>query len=157
MTFKPDSTVERIVWETYPSWRQFTWLYLFSGLTAFRGVVFWKFGLPGVAMWLGGAVFLLGCAVAIRRWVKYRVTSTRVVIQNGYTGREMDTIDLKDIREMTINQGPIARFMGIETLVIQGIHPERRVQFRGISDAEVVRSRIDALKPSIMDNAIGHS
>jgi hypothetical protein len=33
---------ERIVWASYPSWLQFSWLYLISGIVAWRAALFWE-------------------------------------------------------------------------------------------------------------------
>ena len=147
---------ERILWTAFPSWKQFTWLYLFSGLAAFRGGLFWAFGLPTGEIWIVGALFLVGCVVLIRRWARYLITSTKVIIKNGYTGRDIDVIHLDQIREVTIQQGLVARIMGIGTLVIQALDREHRLRFRGIQDPEVLKARIDALRPGLPE-AIGPS
>ncbi len=35
------------VWEAYPSWAHFSWLYLLSAISALRGALFFRFGVGG--------------------------------------------------------------------------------------------------------------
>ena len=51
-----------VVWEAFPSWAQFSWLYFMSALAALRGGLFYRFGVGGWEMWVIGAVILLACA-----------------------------------------------------------------------------------------------
>lgn len=136
---------ERIVWESYPSWRQFSWLYLISLLVAWRAVLFRRFDLPGWEAWLGGALALLVCAAILRRWAHYELTPARVIVRNGYTGREIGAIGLERIREVEIRRGPIAKLLGIGTLVIKS-DGERALRLRGVADPDVVKTRIDAIR-----------
>lgn len=144
-----ESRPDRSIWQSYPSWRQFTWLYLFSILTALRGALFMAFGLPGGEMWLIGAFLLLACVAGIRRWARYEITQTKVTIRNGYTGREITSIPVAKIQEIRVTQGPIAGFFGIGTVVVKGADGERQLRFRGITDPEVVERRIEALRPAL--------
>ena len=135
---------EIVRWRAYPSWNQFAWLYFFSLMAAFRGLLFLKFDLQGGEGWLGGAVLLLGCAAFLRRWAEYLITSRRLLIRNGYTGREIQSLMVEDIRDVTIKQGPIAQFSGIGSVIIRSARDER-MTFRGIRDPEAVKRRIEAL------------
>ncbi len=139
---------ERIIWQAYPSWRQFTWLYLLAVLAAFRGGLFLAFGLPGWGIWFAGALILIGCAALIRRWARYVITPTRVEIRNGYTGRAIASIDLDKIQATSITEGPIAGLFGIGTVVIRIADGDRQIRLRGIPDADVVQKRIEALRPT---------
>jgi hypothetical protein len=136
---------EVVRWRAYPSWNQFAWLYFFSMMAAFRGLLFLKFDLEGGEGWLGGAVILLGCPAFLRRWAEYLITSRRLLIRNGYTGRVIQSLMVEDIREVTIRQGPIAQFLGIGALVIRFTRDET-LTFKGIKDPEAVKSRIEALR-----------
>ena len=102
-------------------------------------------------MWIGGAAILLVCVVILRRWAKYILTSHRVIVKNGYTGREIHAMAINDIREVTIKQGPIAQFMDIGTLVLHSLSGDRLLTLRGVSDPKVIKTRIEALIPK------GHS
>jgi membrane protein YdbS with pleckstrin-like domain len=134
-------------WIAYPSWAQFTWLYLFSLLAGVRGLRLLLLGQSGGLAWLGGAVALLVCVALLRRWAQYVLTSHRIIVRNGYTGREIDALALGDISDMSIKQGPIARFFKIGTIVIQSPRGERVLWLRGVTEPEHIKTRIEALRP----------
>ena len=138
----------RVIWQDFPSWSQFSWLYFFTFLTAFRGLLFLRFGLPGWQIWMIGAIVLLLVVAIIRRWAFYIVTSTCVVIRNGYTQHEIASIKLDETMSVDVLQGPIARFWGIGTLVIQSSKEGRELKLRGIKDPEIVEAKIRALLPN---------
>lgn len=140
---------DRILWNSYPSWRHFTWLYLFSGLSALRGGLYIYFEIPTWEIWMVGAIFLLGCVFAIRHWARYFITSAKVEIKNGYTGQKIDASQLNRIKEITITQGLVASFLNIGTLTIHTLDPNQMIRFRGIRDPEVVKVRLDALRSAI--------
>jgi membrane protein YdbS with pleckstrin-like domain len=140
---------EVVRWQSYPSWGQFVWLYFFSLMAGFRGALFLWFGMPGGEMWLAGAVILLVCVAFLRRWARYLITSHRVVVKNGYTSREIQSVALEGIGEVTIKQGPVAQFMGIGTIMIRSLSEDRIVSLRGVSDPEVIKTRIEALRPKV--------
>ncbi|MBM4133548.1 MAG: PH domain-containing protein [Nitrospira sp.] len=142
----PVATVETVKWQAYPSWGQFAWLYFMSLLTALRGLLLLQFALPGWSLWLGGAVALLGCAACLRRWAKYSLTASRVMVTNGYTGRVLDSVAIEQIEELTIRQGPLAQWMGIGTLAIRT--GGGQIRLRGINDPEAVRNRLEAMRPA---------
>lgn len=152
VTTQHTSGNERILWESFPSWKQFTWLYFFSGLSAFRSGLFFTFGIPTWEIWCVGAIFLLVCVAVIRRWAHYFITSAKVEIKNGYTGKEIDVIELGKIKEVTLSQGPVSSLLSIGTLTIQGIDPNQRIRFRGIQDPEVVQTRLEALRPALSED-----
>lgn len=138
---------ERERWSAYPSWRQFTWLYFLSLVAGLRGWFFLRFGVSGGEMWVAAAAILLVCAAVLRYWAQYSLTSHRVIVRNGYTGREINAMAINDIRKVTIAQGPLAQFMGIGTLVLPSKSGDRLLSLRGISDPEVIKTRIEALMP----------
>ena len=134
-------------WSAYPSWRQFMWLYLLSLLSGLRGWLFLWFGFIGGEAWVAGAAILLACAAILRHWAQYSLTSQRVIVRNGYTGREIQAMAISEIREVTIAQGPLAQFMGIGTLLLESMSGDRFLSLRGISNPEVIKIRIEALMP----------
>lgn len=138
-------------WSAYPSWGQFAWLYFLSLMSGLRGWLILWLEVSGGELWVAGAAILLVCAAILRHWAQYRLTSQRVIMRNGYTGREIQAMAISDIREVTIAQGPLAQFMGIGTLVLHNMSGERLLSLRGISDPEVIKTRIEALMPK------GHS
>ncbi len=139
---------ERILWEAYPSWGQFSWLYFLSLWTASRGLIFLYAEIPGWMMWMVGASFLLGVAVALRYWAKYLITSRQVLIRNGYSGKTIRCADHDRIHSVEVMQGPLAKILGIGTVVIQADDSNRTLRFRGVKNPEVVESKLRALLPA---------
>lgn len=137
---------EAVLWEGYAAWSQFIWLHLVVAMMMVRVVLLVRSAAPGWGSWLAGAFTLLGVAASLRRWGRYVVTSRRVVLRNGWTGRDIQSIDCSAIREVSIRQGPLAGLMGIGTVVIQCRQDDGVIQFRGVLDPEAVKQRIqDAL------------
>ena len=135
-------------WSAYPSWKQFTWLYFLSLMSGLRGGLLLWFEMSGGEMWIGGAAVLLVCVAILRYWAQYSLTSHRVIVRNGYTGRKIHAVAISDIREVTITQGFIAQFMGIGTLVFHSTSGDQLLSLRGISDPEILKTRIEALLPN---------
>jgi len=138
---------ERILWEAYPSWGQFSWLYFLSLWTAARGIIFVYAGVPGWTIWVVGAVLLLGVAAILKYWAKYRITSRQVMIRNGYSGKTIRCATLDMIHTVEVWQGPFAKFLGIGTVVIQCHDSNLTLRFRGIKDPEIVETKLRALLP----------
>lgn len=137
---------ETVIWSGYPSWAQFSWLYLFSLLALVRAMLLARFGIAGWEMWVVGALALIGVAAFARKWVSYALTPTRVAVMNGYTGSEVDAITLEDIQSIEVKQGPVARWFDFGTLHILGAG-DRVVRLRGIRDPEAVKARIQSKQP----------
>jgi len=147
------SESERIVWQGFPSWGQFSWLYFFSLLAAFRGFLLFRFGLFGWEIWIGGAVTLLLLTFLIRRWAFYILTPTRLIIRNGYTGHDIDMVKLEKIQSITLQEGLIARMWGIGTLVIRTEEKDRVLRLRGLKNPDVVEAKIKALLPFVLGSS----
>lgn len=135
---------DRMVWEAYPAWPQFSWLYLLSTLTALRGALLFRFGVDGWQMWIVGAGLLIACAAILRRWAHYELTSDALTVRNGYTGREIQSIPLHDAGDITVQQGIVAGFFGIGTVVIHSRMTDRLLFLRGVVDPETIKLRIRA-------------
>ena len=135
---------EPVLWEGGAAWSQFIWLYLIVGIMMLRVTLLVRSSLSGWSGWLVGAVTLLGTAAALRRWGRYVVTSRRIVLRNGWTGRDIQSIAYRELREISIKQGPLADLMGIGTVVIQSRQDDVAIQFRGVFDPEDVTQRIQA-------------
>lgn len=138
---------EPVLWSSYPSWRQFSWLYLMAGLVACRALLFWRFGFLEWEAWLVGALVLLGTASLIRRWARYELTRKRLIVRNGYTGREIAAVALGYVDDVFLRQGLIASLLGIATVVITS-GGKQILRFRGLSDPETVKERIRQAIPS---------
>jgi membrane protein YdbS with pleckstrin-like domain len=64
-------------------------------------------------------------------------------MSNGCTGRDIQAIPLDDIAEITLSQGPIARFFNIGTLVIHSKSGAPRLVLQGVSEPQLLNTRID--------------
>jgi hypothetical protein len=137
---------EKILWQAFASWNQFAWLYLVSLITALRGTILRLFDVPGWEMWFIGAVALVVCAAMLRYWVRYAVTSRRVVVTNALTGQELQSMALEDIGEITVEQGLVASFLGIGTLTIRSATSDHVVRFRGLHDPESARRHLQTVR-----------
>jgi len=133
------------VWEAFPSWAQFSWLFLLSAVSATRAALFFRFGVSGWEMWLVGAAVLIVCAAMVRRWAHYELTRDQLTVRNGYTGREIQSLSLGDVREVKVRQGLVADFFGIGTLVVYSQATDEILSLRGVHDPEEVKIRIEAL------------
>ena len=133
---------EPVLWEGGAAWSQFIWLYLIVGIMMLRVAFLVRSGMSGWSGWLVGAVTLLGIAAALRRWGRYVVTSRRVVLRNGWTGRDIQSIEYREILEIAIKQGPLADLMGIGTVVVRGRQDDATIRFPGVFDPEDVKQRI---------------
>ena len=89
---------------------------------------------------------LLGLAMVLRYWAKYLLTSKRVILRNGYSGKDMASVEFEKFKSVEVMQGPVSRFMGIGTLVVQ-CEDSGRLRFRGIKDPEVIETKLRALLP----------
>jgi len=134
----------RILWEVYPAWTQFSWLYLLSALSVLRGALLFRFGVDGWQMWIVGAGLLIACAVILRRWAHYELTRDELTVRNGYTGHEIQSIPLQDVSDITVQQGIVAEFSGIGTLVVRSRTTDRLLFLRGVVDPETMKLRIQA-------------
>ena len=98
------STHDRLIWQGFPAWSKFAWLYLASFVAGSRGLrILWQ-GTTRWAGWLAGAVALLVCAACLRQWAQYLIFSNRVVMRNGYTGRDIQTVTHEVIAEINLSQ-----------------------------------------------------
>ncbi len=140
-------TPERILWEGYSSWGQFSWLYFFSVWTASRGIIFAYGGVSGWVIWIVGAGILLVVVVVLRYWAKYLVTSRQVVIRNGYTGKTIRSVDHEKIDTVEVVQGPFANFLGIGSVVVQCRDPNQTLRLRGVKNPEILATKLRALLP----------
>ncbi|MBI4000537.1 MAG: PH domain-containing protein [Nitrospira defluvii] len=135
---------ETVLWEGYAARSQFIWLYLVVAMMMIRVAVLVRSAMSGWGGWLVGAITLLGTAATLRRWGRYVVTSRRVVLRNGWTGHDIQSIDYPEIRKVSVKQGLLDDLMGIGTVVIQSRQDDMVIHFRGVLDAEEVKQRIQA-------------
>jgi membrane protein YdbS with pleckstrin-like domain len=138
---------EPVRWSAFPSWKHFIWLYMFSMVAGTRGVMLLRSETSGWEFWFGGAALLLVCVASLRRWARYILTPHRLIVRNGYTGRDIDALPLDRITDVTAEQGPVARFFDIGTVVLRTDRGESDLMLRGVPEPEVLKARIEALRP----------
>ncbi len=147
-----DRSEEVLRWSTFPSWKYFIWLYMFAAMAGIRGLLLLQSGTNGGEVWLGGAALLLACVAALRRWAQYLLTSRRVIVKNGYTGHEIQTLPLDQIAGVLIEQGPVAHVLNIGTVVLSTYTGDESITLRGISEPEILKRRVDALTAHRIDH-----
>jgi membrane protein YdbS with pleckstrin-like domain len=135
---------QQLVWEAFPSWAHFNWLYLLSAVSALRGALLFRFGVGGWEMWIIGAGMLLACAAILRHWAHYELTRDHLTVRNHYTGREIQSIPLSDVGDLDVQQGIVADFFGIGTVLVRARSSDRLLLLRGVSDPEEIKIRIKA-------------
>ena len=133
---------DRMIWEAYPAWAQFSWLYLMSALTALRGALLFRFGVDGWQMWIVGAALFIAWAAILRRWAHYELKRDGLTVRNGYTGREIQSMPLHDVSDIAVQQGIVAGFFGIGTLVVHSRTKGRPLFLRGVVDPDALKQRI---------------
>jgi membrane protein YdbS with pleckstrin-like domain len=133
-------------WSAFPSWKHFIWLYMFSAVAGGRGFILLRSETSGWEFWFGGAALLLVCVGSLRRWARYILTPYRVIIRNGYTGREIESLAVDRIRNVTIEQGPVARFFDIGTVVLRTSTDDPDLMLRGVPEPDALKVRINALR-----------
>lgn len=136
---------QQLVWEAFPSWAHFTWLYLLSAVSALRGALLLRFDVGGWEMWIIGAGMLLVCAATLRYWAHYDLTRDHIAVRNYYTGHEIETIPLSDLGDVEVHQGVVANFFGIGSVLVHARSSDRLLALRGVSDPEEIKIRIKAL------------
>lgn len=96
-----------------------------------------------VAIWI-----LVGGAYAYRRLAfHYELTTQRFIHQVGVLSRRTDRIEVIDIDDVSFNQGPVQRMLGVGTIDISGSdrsHPH--LKMLGIADVKSVAGLIDDIR-----------
>lgn len=143
---------EQELWQGSYSPRSMTGAWLLASATTLAGLV--------LAMLLGGmwwwivvavvAIFWIVLAVRLaylRLSVAYHLTSQRFVHQLGLLRRVTDRIEVIDMDDVTLVQGPIERLLGTGTIKVTSsdrTHPE--FWLRGIDNAADVAAMIDTAR-----------
>jgi len=139
---------EPVRWSAFPSWKHFVWLYMFSAMAGIRGLILLRSATDGWEFWFGGAALLLVCAASLRRWARYVLTPYRLIVKNGYTGRDIQALPIDQIADITIEQGWVARTFDIGTVVLKTHTGDDNLALHGVPEPEVLKVRMDALMTS---------
>ena len=88
-------------------------------------------------------VIVLSTSVIRLRTTKYRLTSQRLVVEQGVLSRTLDEVDLRTVDDSSFSQSPLERLQGIGTVwVISSDRSTPRLAMRGISDPRALREKI---------------
>ena len=63
-------------------------------------------------------------------------------MKNTWTGKEMQSIALADIGDLSVKKGLIADLMGIGTVAITSANDEKVLNWQGVFDPEDLKERI---------------
>ncbi len=117
--------------------------------------------LIGVALYwnkpLGWLTFAIGMAILSaalfitvlyrRLTVHYRLTRFRLFHERGILSRVIDRIETIDIDDVTVQQGPIERMLGIGTILIASTdRTEPQLRMQGIDHVTAVADLIDSTR-----------
>jgi membrane protein YdbS with pleckstrin-like domain len=99
--------------------------------------------------WVGGAIAVLWLVLVARLLykqlsIRYHLTNQRFIHERGLLWRTIDRIEVIDIDDIAVDQGPVERMLGIGTVRIKSSDastPEFYVQ--GIENVRGVATQID--------------
>jgi uncharacterized membrane protein YdbT with pleckstrin-like domain len=106
--------------------------------------------MPGLFLLVG----VVSClwAVLDRKFRRYEITTRRVMLRYGIIARKMSTIDVADIRNVTVNQGIVERLLGIGTVgIASAATGTEEIKFKGIDELNVVRQKIVEVKEAVQN------
>jgi membrane protein YdbS with pleckstrin-like domain len=145
-------TPEEELWTGAYSPRAMIWPALaLAALTVFGGIAASFAGPIGWLVWgvvVAVAWAWLALVIVYRRLtVCYRLTSYRFFTETGLLGRVNNRIQAIDIDDVTTEQGPIERMLGVGTIIIRARDESSPVlALRGIEDAPRVADMIDGAR-----------
>jgi len=88
-------------------------------------------------------VIVLSTSVMRLRTTKYRLTSQRLVVEQGILSRTLDEVDLRTVDDSGFSQSPLERLQKIGTVwVLASDRSTPRVALRGIPDPRALREKI---------------
>jgi len=96
-----------------------------------------------VLLWVG----VVGTYLVRRASIQYELTSQRFIHQSGLIRRRTDRIEVIDIDDVSVVQGPVERILGIGTIEITSTdrsHPH--LTMPGIANVRVVAGQIDDVR-----------
>ncbi len=115
---------EEELWTGRYSPRDMVGTYIAAGLVSL-GIVIGASVINHRDVWLGALVVILlmvsaaGLTLAHRRLnIRYRLTTQRLIQESGILTLRTDRIDIIDINDITVEQGPIQRLMGLGAIKV---------------------------------------
>jgi membrane protein YdbS with pleckstrin-like domain len=146
------SPAEEEIWSGAYSAKAMVGSFLAAGALTVLGAVLAAFaGPPGWVAWLIGVIVVwggLGLVYMYRRMtVRYRLSTYRFFHDTGLLSRVGNRVEVIDIDDVTVTQGPIERLFGVGTIRIESsdkTHPD--LSLPGIDDARRVADLIDGTR-----------
>jgi membrane protein YdbS with pleckstrin-like domain len=101
-----------------------------------------------------GILFMLLAAtiVMLRRRVgrRYRLTTQRLILESGLLSLTTDRIDIIDINDITVEQGPLGRMLSLGTiLVLSNDKTHERLKMEGIEGVNHVADLMDNARRAV--------
>ncbi len=134
---------ERVIWEGRTAWMDHAVLYLFLAMAMVRAAVAAR-----AEEWFTAGLYVLAVTAffGIAAWFHYshvyRLTSRRVEIRSGWTGRVLQEFPLKDISDVTLRYELLNRWFDLGALELACRTTEQACTIRGIPQAEHVKDQL---------------
>jgi membrane protein YdbS with pleckstrin-like domain len=97
-------------------------------------------------------MFLGALATLVRRRIgkRYRLTTQRLILESGIVSLTTDRIDIIDINDITVEQGPIARMLSLGTIIVRSNdQTHARLNMDGIEDVNRVADLMDNARRAV--------
>ena len=120
-------------------------LIVFAAVTAHRSA--WFIAIGAIAL-----MELLATLVLLKRMysIRYRLTTQRFVQDKGIIARQTDRIDIIDINDIRVEQGPIERMLGIGTMIVMANdRTDPDLKMPGIENVDHVADLMDNARRAI--------
>ncbi len=143
MTDNLEQDDERIIWEGRTAWMDHAVLFVFLALAMVRAAVAGRAGEWGtMGLYAVAIAAFAGIAAWFHYGTKYRITSSRVQVLSGWTGRVRQDIPLKDISDVTIRFEPLNRWFDLGALELASRTTEAYCTIRGIPQVDHVQTQL---------------
>jgi membrane protein YdbS with pleckstrin-like domain len=148
-----DNDHEETLWEGSYSPQTMVGPYVLAGLVAVGsivGAVFFPDWTTILVLLAANALLWLAVYLRylyVRLGVRYRLTTQRFIHESGILRRTTDRIEVIDMDDITFEQGPIERLLGIGTIKVTSsdrTHPE--IVLRGIDDVKRIATTMDEVR-----------
>lgn len=108
-------------------------------------ILVWGIGIPLGLLW----IFLVGPYVTRRQAaaLSYRLENGTLYIESGVWFRERKAIPLRNVTDLTLEQGPVAKRFGIWTLAVQTAGSDvAEARLYGLQASEAARTHLLAAR-----------
>ncbi|MBU6336372.1 MAG: PH domain-containing protein [Acidobacteria bacterium] len=144
MDLRPDETV---IYFGHPSWRSLKAFYLAGALIALvAGSLVWLIFSPftGIVVFAAilGATILVG--LVRRIFVKYTITSDRLVLERGFLSREIHQTRIDRVQNVNTSQSPVDRLFRVGRVDFDTAGSDGAdLSFEGVDDPPQVAAAVD--------------